>query len=56
MIIPSDIPGLRTPVAAQPAHRSLGADLFEDKRDKAVILGLRLATPHTNAAGSSMAD
>ena len=35
----------------QSAHRALGTDLFKRQPPDAIILGLRLATPHTNARG-----
>jgi hypothetical protein len=43
-------PKVSNAAPAEPAHRSLGAAVFE-ATDKAVIIGLRLAKPHTNGRG-----
>ena len=49
--MPAIFPQASSRSAAQPAHRSLATALFAKTTDKAVILGLRLATPHTNSRG-----
>ena len=47
----SEIPeGFEPHSRKKPAHRTLGAALCE-ATDKAVIIGLRLAKPHTNGRG-----